>query len=541
MVNNLKVIVSDILYVSKITKTKNKKITIIISVILTQLIAFADIGIILFFTTIFSDLDVLPEELSFLNFLFEIKILLPAIILFRYYIQYLQSVVIKQLELAVQMNLKNYVLSQVFENRNFSTADTYYYVNTLAPHISFFYTSIANFLNFFLQSIAFTIYLFLTEPRTISAFFVGIIFLIYPIYFLIRKSKDYEHLIFEAGQESSSDVQRVLDNVFLIKLLKKETDETNRYIKITKRLFDDNMTKHKLTVLNSYLAPFTTVFLISIIALFFNNVFNITLPFMGVTLRMFQSLANMSNAATHIVNSHVHLDAFYQLEKYKVSTLRENYVISDEPSNKTLFELKDVNFKYLKSDMAIFNGLNLNIDKGSHTIITGTNGTGKSTLLGLLAGVFYPNSGKVYARSEKLGFVGPNPLIFSMTLRDNLMYGNKNHKSDEEIVEMIHKFNLFEDKVKINLDKKVDNKSLSSGQMQKIAFMRVLLSDAEVLFLDESTSNLDEETKELIFNLLLNSTLTIINSTHDIDSFKNYTSHYKIELSKGERLLKKIT
>ena len=347
-------------------------------------------------------------------------------------------------------------------------------------------------------------------------------------------------MIYEAGQESSSDVQRVLDNVFLKTLLKKETDETNRYIKITKRLFDDNMTKHKLTVLNSYLAPFTTVFLISIIALFFNNVFNITLPFMGVTLRMFQSLANMSNAATHIVNSHVHLDAFYKLEKYKVSTLRDNYIISDEPSNKTLFELKDVNFKYLNSDMPIFNGLNLNIDKGSHTIITGTNGTGKSTLLGLLAGVFYPNSGKVYARSEKLGFVGPNPLIFSTTLRENLMYGNKNHNSDDEILEMIRVFNLFEEKVKIDLDKKVDNKSLSSGQMQKIAFMRVLLSDAEVLFLDESTSNLDEETKELIFNLLLNSTLTIVNSTHDIDSFKNYTNHYKIELSKGERLLKKI-
>ena len=124
MVNNLKEIVSDILYVSKITKTKNKKITIIFSVVLTQLIAFADIGIILFFTTIFSDLNVLPDELSYFNFLFEIKILLPVIIAFRYYIQYLQSVVIKKLELAVQMNLKNYVLSQVFENRNFSTADT---------------------------------------------------------------------------------------------------------------------------------------------------------------------------------------------------------------------------------------------------------------------------------------------------------------------------------------------------------------------------------------------------------------------------------
>ena len=476
MVNNLKEIVSDILYVSKITKTQNKKVIIIFSVFLTQLIAFSDIAIILFFTTIFSDLSVLPETIQFLNYLFEIDILLPIIIAFRYYIQYLQSVTIKKLEQAIQMNLKNYILSQVLENRNFSTADTYYYVNTLAPHISFFYTSIANFLNFFLQSIAFTIYLFATEPRTISAFFIGILFLIYPIYFMIKKSKEYEHAIYEAGLESSSDVQRVLNNVFLIKLLKKEKDETNRYLNITKRLFDDNMTKHKLSVLNSYLAPFTTVFLISIIALFFNDIFNITLPFMGVTLRMFQSLANMSNAATQIVNSHVHLDAFYQLERYKVSTLRENYVIKNEPTNNLAFELKNVDFKYLNSDMEIFEELNLKIEKGSHTIITGTNGTGKSTLLGLLAGVFYPNAGKVYAGSEKLGFVGPNPLIFTMSLRDNLMYGNKNHRSDKEIIDMVNKFKLFEDSIQIDLDIKVDNKSLSSGQMQKIAFIRVLLS-----------------------------------------------------------------
>ena len=47
-----------------------------------------------------------------------------------------------------------------------------------------------------------------------------------------------------------------------------------------------------------------------------------------------------------------------------------------------------------------------------------------------------------------------------------------------------------------------------------------ILLDADVLFLDESTSNLDEETKSLVFDLLLNTNLTIVNSTHDIDSFK---------------------
>ena len=44
----------------------------------------------------------------------------------------------------------------------------------------------------------------------------------------------------------------------------------------------------------------------------------------------------------------------------------------------------------------------------------------------------------------------------------------------------------------------------------------------------------------MIFNLLLDSTLTIVNSTHDIDSFKKYTHHYKIELYRGKRLLKKV-
>ena len=79
MMNNLKQIVSDILHVSKITKTNNKKIIIGFSVFLTQMIAFSDIGIILFFTSIFSEIAVLPDELEVLNYLFEIKILLPLI------------------------------------------------------------------------------------------------------------------------------------------------------------------------------------------------------------------------------------------------------------------------------------------------------------------------------------------------------------------------------------------------------------------------------------------------------------------------------
>tara|TARA_Y100000389_G_scaffold195175_1_gene226166 strand:+ start:693 stop:2318 length:1626 start_codon:yes stop_codon:yes gene_type:complete len=540
MINNLKQAVSDVLYVSKITSTKKKKLIIILSVVLSQIIAFADISIILLFTKLFSELPVLPEAFSIFEPFFEVKLLLPIMIVARYYLQYLQSVTLKKLEFSVQANLKIYMLNNIFDNKNFSTADTLYYMSTLSNHISFFYTSIATFLNFTLQTFAFTSFLFMTEPSTISAFLVGILFLTYPIYLIIVKSRQYEHFIYDKGREASRDIQRVIENSFLIKLLKKEKDEITRYSQITLKLYHDLVIKHKLGVLNSYLPPFVTVFIISIIAIFFDDYFTITLAFMGVTLRMFQSLASMSNSVNQIVNSQVHLETFYEMELFKSSSLKENYILDTNLSSSLAIETFDLEFKYLNSEELIFKNINLQIEKNSHTVFTGVNGSGKSTLLGLLAGVYFPTSGKVLSTSSNSGFVGPNPLIFSGSLKENLIYGNKNNLNDREILDVANKFNLFGKDSNLDLDKKINNKNLSSGQMQKIAFIRVILSKVEILFLDESTSNLDEETKKYIFNLLKNRKLTVINSTHDIESFNTIDHHYKIELENEHRVIKKM-
>ena len=540
MYTNLKNTISDILYVSKITQTKNKKLVIIFSVVLSQMIAYSDIAIIMFFTSLFSETNLLPETLSRYEYLFDLKLILPTIILFRYYFQYLQSIILKKLEFDIQKNLKLYLLNEVFENRNFSTADTFFYVNTLSVHISYFYTSISNFLNYVLQTLAFTLYLFATEPSTISAFLVGILFLIYPIYILIKKSRQYEKQIYEKGQETNRDIQRVLDNSFLIKLLKKESDESDRYASIITKLYNDLVSKHKVNLLNSYLPPFSTVFLISIIALYFDNFFNITLSFMGVTLRMFQSLAMVSSQFNNIVNSQVHLENFYKMEKFKNNSFKENYILQKNDTDGSAIKLENVDFKYLNSDVNIFTNVNLDILKGKHTAFTGVNGSGKSTLLGILAGVYYPVKGKTISSSDKLGFVGPNPLIFEGTLLENIRYGNKKNIDEKIIINIVKQFELFEDKELIDLEMKVSNTTLSSGQMQKIAFIRVLLSDVDILFLDESTSNLDEKTKSLIFKILKDENYTIINSTHDLESFDFIDVHYKVEIIGKKRKLKKI-
>ena len=235
-----------------------------------------------------------------------------------------------------------------------------------------------------------------------------------------------------------------------------------------------------------------------------------------------------------VINSHVHLEKLHMIDKNKYVINANNFSINNNIENTKAIELSNVSFKYLGSEINIFDNLNLTINRNKHTVITGPNGSGKSTFLGICSGVFYADRGVVETFSENFGYVGVTPLIFSDTLKNNLMYGNKHDVSDEEIVELVKLFELFNESNEIDLNMEVDNKSLSSGQMQKISFIRALLSKVDILILDESMSNLDTKTKELIYQILSRLDLTIINSTHSIENLE-FDAHLEIRIEKDKR------
>ena len=158
-------------------------------------------------------------------------------------------------------------------------------------------------------------------------------------------------------------------------------------------------------------------------------------------------------------------------------------------------------------------------------------------MLGLIAGVLIANEGKINVSSSKFGYIGATPFIFNDSLRENLVYGNSEKISDELLIHKMKEFDLFKEESSYDLNRIVSNKSLSSGQMQKIAFIRALIGGIEILLLDESTSNLDVKTKDFIFDLLEKEKITIINSTHDPAMFKNANNHIKIEIVNEERKL----
>ncbi len=536
-----KLFINDVLYVSKVTKTSKKKILILLAVLLSQLSAVADISIILFFSYIITDNITSNQTLyPILLFIFSKPALLPLFIVLRYIFNYFQIMIIKNLELNVQKNLKVHLLSEIFNKRNYSVADAYFYINTLTTHISFFYSSFTSFLNYFLQTLAFTIYLFLTNSEIMSSFLIGVFVLSFPLTFLLKKARQYMHDSYVFGQDSNIEIQRVVENMFLIKLLNKEKEEINRFSKTLEKYNFSLYNNHKFGIINSFLPSFLTLLILSIATVFLNLSKVLTLDIIGVSLRLFQSLGNLTTSVNQIINSHVHLEKFYEIEKNKVAINKENFEITSDYQNHDIVNIDEVSFKYINSDDLIFHEVNLNIKKNSHTILTGQNGSGKSTLLGLIAGVYYPTSGKIKNNAKKLGYVGATPLIFTASLKENILYGNDKKVSDDHILEVLRKFKIFNEDNKYNLDMTVDNKSLSTGQTQKIAFVRALLLDVDLLLLDESTANLYDYSRELIFQILKDNKITILNSTHNPELFKDADHHISIKIENNSRKLEKI-
>ena len=534
---------NDLLFVSKVTDTKNKKIRILFSVFASNFLVLLDLLIIIIFSFI---LDTTSKKIGFVNdvvlFFSDNKILLPLVVILRFVFVYLDRMNLEVLKLNIQVNLRNYFIKEVFDKGNYSVSDAFFYINTLSVHVSTFYGSLAAVISFFAQIVVFIMYLLYSNTEVISVFGFGILILYFPTRYFIKMLRKYSHLSYESLQEINKNVEKVLDNLYLIKILNKIKFEINEYIKTQNKFFNSQVMNLRFGTLNSILPNLITLLILSIIIAFFDVSNFLTIEFIGVLLRLFQTLGNFNRSISITTNSHVHLEMLHNIDKNKgmsnVQNFKTNFDKNEIEGKKYAIKFKSVGFQYFNSQENIFSNLNLEIEKNSHVVITGQNGSGKSTLLGLLSGVFYPTEGKVECYSKKIAYVGAKPMILNSSLRDNLIYGCEEKVEDLILEDYLKKFKVFNNSSNNNLLFEVSNKSLSSGQMQKISFIRALIMNPDTLILDESTANLDLESKELIFNILKNLNLTIVNSTHNIESLITYDKHYGIvKTEKGSDLI----
>ncbi len=533
LMTKIKKTIKDIIYISRITKVTKKKLRILLSVFLSNTTVFIDILIIVLFASLISgetsDIQVVQYFINNIYFL-------PFIVLFRFITNFVEKANIFSLGAQVEKNLRVYLIKEVYKKGNYSIADATFYINSLSGHVGYFYSALTSFLNSCVQLIVYGSFLLFTDLETITAFAVGGLALFFPTRILLKLGRKYMHEAWLNAQQTGRDIERVIQNIFLIKILGTSEYEIAEYDKTTTKLQFSQLKNQIYGTINSLIPNFITVFTISVLIVFFDVLKSLTLEFLGITLRLVQTVGSLNSSMNMMINSHVHLTKFIELENNKLVE-REGYYTLDKSLSSSV-EIKDLSFKYYGSEDYIFESLNLIIPKSKHTVLTGPNGSGKSTLLGLISKVFYPQEGSININTNDIGYVGVTPLILNSTLRENFLYGNKLKIEDRNIQELMNEFELFNSDEK-TLDTIVSNKTLSSGQMQKIAFIRSLLANANLLLLDESTSNLDTKTKELIFNILLDKKITIINSTHNYEDF-HFDNHLRIIYEGDKRKIKSI-
>ena len=529
----IKIFTRDLIHVSRLTKTKNKKIRIFTVGLISNLIVLMDVLIILSFTYVFTDKVSIKNNIT--DLLFDNLGILPFLIVVRFLSIYYEKINIAKLRLEIEESLRDELVNEVFNKGNFSSSDAYFYINTIAGQVSNFYSTLAVFIGSALQVIAYTSYLIFTDLRTISILSVGIVILYFPTIYIVKLGRKMSHKTYISSQEISSDIEKIVDNIYLIKILNLTHRELENFRQNLKNYYGSTLTNLRLGTMNAIIPNFITFFGLGVLVVFFDIVRFITLDFIGVALRLFQALGVL-NSNLHLVSAyHIYLEKLFQLEKDKSSVNKDNFVINQNMDSEIAIQFKNVNFKYFNSDEQIFNNLDLSIMKNKHTVITGPNGSGKSTLLGLLSGIFYPTDGKINVYTDKFGYVGASPMIINATLRENLNYGNEKIKDDNELLNMIEKFKVFNEDKQNSLDLKVSNKSLSTGQMQKVSFIRALLNDVNILLLDESLSNVDKNTKDSILSVVEEMDITIINITHNLEDFSSYDSHLKLIINNEKR------
>ncbi len=234
--------------------------------------------------------------------------------------------------------------------------------------------------------------------------------------------------------------------------------------------------------------------------------------FYGYTLQLFIPLYGVVDIYAKVQRVAASARRLIEISEAK-SILRDGAVRVEEPS---IVELKDVCFSY-DSERSVLNALSLRVSRGERVALAGASGNGKSTIAKLVARMYDTQAGTVLldgtdVRDFKLKslrsaviFVPQDPVLFDVTLRENLLYGNPRASADElERVTKLAQLDVLINRLPKGLDESLGPRGnrLSGGERQRVALARALLQHPKVLILDECTSALDELTERRLLNAL---------------------------------------
>lgn len=372
--------------------------------------------------------------------------------------------------------------------------------------------------------------------------------------YIIKGAYPIFEKVFKITDKLNTNVSENLSAIRVVKSFVKEDKEIKKFDDISDELKNNYIKAAKLLALSNPLMNFST-YLMTILIAWLGSHFIVA--------------GNMSTGAlTGLVTYAIQIQIsllmlsmiLVQITIARNSIRRINDVIATKPSivspENSVKDVKDgeivfdhVYFSYSGDlEKSVLKNINLKINSGDYLGIIGPTGSGKSTLISLIARLFDTSSGNVIVAGEnvknydlvslrdEVSVVLQKNQLFTGTLRENLKWANEN-LSDDDLKEALYIASCddFID-VEKDLDMMVQRggANFSGGQRQRISIARSLLKNPKILIMDDSTSALDNKTEEKIIESLnkLRPDMTKILISQKIKSLKN--TDYTLVMDLGE-------
>ncbi len=327
--------------------------------------------------------------------------------------------------------------------------------------------------------------------------------------------------------EISGYTQERMAGFATVKLFNMEDYEINKFNKYSKKIYNFTRKTNRYNSLGeavtSSLSEITVSIVVCLSAVYIAKdtmtigdliIFYSYLGYFITPLRRFAELnLTYSKCSAGIERVFEILDTPLDIkEKSKAITLDYNIPIN--------LKFNHVYFKYNEEDNGYtLYDIDFNIKQGENIALVGSSGCGKTTLVNLLTRFYDTDKGNIIINGidirdyslkslyEKIGMVFQDTLLFSGTIKENILYGKPN-ATDKEVEDAAKAANAYNFIMKTSqkFDTMLGERGigLSGGQKQRIAIARVFLRNPKLLILDEATSALDSESEELVQNALEN-------------------------------------
>nr|WP_303934121.1 ABC transporter ATP-binding protein [Treponema denticola] len=211
-------------------------------------------------------------------------------------------------------------------------------------------------------------------------------------------------------------------------------------------------------------------------------------------------------------------DIHYNKMRHEENILEQNILEQKTFDKKNAISFENVSFHYPNSKKEVLKNISFRIEAGAHIALVGKNGSGKTSLIKLIAGLYKPSAGNIFIGSKNINFLSRDALhrefsvvfqdyaSYQMTLRENAALGSIEFLNDDEHLKKSLAL-ISDDPVFDDLDKHLgkleeSGTELSGGQKQKLAIARACAAKTNFIIFDEPTASLDPSAeKEMYQNL----------------------------------------